>query len=164
MRRWNSVLKRSGSVRRWNSSYQPSKSARLPRTSNVEHGNAIVEFIGVIVLLVAPVLVVLSALATLASAQFALSQAGSEAARVFVRSASFTSGEHAALVQANEVWHDRGFNEVLDLSVECRQSPCMAAGGEVTIRLEASVHIPIVGIMLPLSDSQDASIDQWRSL
>lgn len=137
-----------------------------PRGPDVcaESGNAIVEFIGVMVVLVAPALVLLAALATLASAHFALSQATSEAARVFTRSSSLDTAQVAARSQANEVWQDRGFSEVLDLSFSCQQSPCFVAGGGITLRLQTAVEIPLVGISVRIDDTQDVRIDQWRSL
>ena len=100
----------------------------------------------------------------LASAHFALSQATSEAARVFTRSSSLDTAQVAARSQANEVWQDRGFSEVLDLSFSCQQSPCFVAGGGITLRLQTAVEIPLVGISVRIDDRQDVRIDQWRSL
>ncbi len=126
-----------------------------------EEGNAIVEFVGIVVVIVVPALVLLIGLATTTSAQLALDDAARQSARAYVRADSAHAGEARGREVADRAWTDRGLSEPLSLDFLCSASPCLTPGAVVTARTSATVTVPIIGA-LALTGEQEMVVDQYR--
>ncbi|KTF03808.1 MULTISPECIES: hypothetical protein [Trueperella] len=126
-----------------------------------EDGNAIVEFVGVMVVIVVPALALLTGLATTTTVQLALEDAARQSARAYVRAESVYSGEARGREAASKAWTDRGMDEQLDLNFACSASPCLSPGATVTARASATVTVPIVGA-ITLTGEQAMVVDQYR--
>ncbi len=127
----------------------------------VEAGNAVVEFIGVMVVIVIPALVLLIGLATTTRAQLALDDAARQSVRAFIREDSGASAHVRAQSVADTAWADRGFTEPLGVGVRCTANPCLTPGASVAVDVSASVSVPVIG-SVSMSASQRMMVDQYR--
>ncbi len=127
-----------------------------------EKGNAVVEFIGIMAVIIVPVLVLISVLATILSAQFALQAAVRNSVREFIRSESTSEAHVRGLAAGQQAWADRGIDEPLALDFSCTASPCLSPGSFVEVNAQATVTIPILDRQVTLSDSQSMRVDEFR--
>lgn len=140
----------------WNESESAMKSESEP-------GNAIIEFIGVMTVIIVPALVLLSILATIVSAQFALQSAARESARVFVRANAVAEAKTSADAAAETAWTDRGFTEPLTVSYACSTPGCLIPNATVTANVSSQVTLPLIGRQITVQDSQPMTVDAFRS-
>lgn len=126
-----------------------------------EPGNAVVEFIGIMVVIIIPALVLLIGLATTTRAQLALDDAARQSVRAFIREDSTVSAHTRAHTAAITAWETRGFSEPLDARVACTASPCLTPGSSVSVDVSASVSVPIIG-SVTMSARQSMMVDQYR--
>ncbi|QOR44994.1 hypothetical protein [Trueperella pecoris] len=126
-----------------------------------EAGNAIVEFVGVMVVVIVPALVLLVGLATTTAAQLALNDAARQSVRAFVRSDSGPLADASARQAAEQAWADRGFTEHLATEVVCASRPCLTPGASVTVNVEAAITIPVLGAV-SVKASQAMMVDLYR--
>ena len=137
-------------------------SAKRADEPTSEPGNAIVEFVGVIVVLVVPALILLSIFITATSANFAISSAARDAARSFIRADSgmeaVASGESAA----NRAWNARGLDGDIAVDFQCSANPCLTPGESVRAEVTGTVTVPILGTKLTVSDSLTVTVDEFR--
>ncbi|MDO5025979.1 MAG: hypothetical protein Q4E03_05640 [Trueperella sp.] len=131
--------------------------------SAAEPGNAIVEFIGVMVVIIVPALGLLAILATIVSAQFALQGAARESARVFVRANTVAEANSSATAAAKTSWEDRGFTEALAVTYACSDPSCLVPNATVTATVSAQIELPLIGTRVTLRDSQPMTVDAFRA-
>lgn len=139
-----------------------------------DDGNAVVEFLGVALILLLPVMYLALTLGRIQAATFAVEGAAKGAARAFVTAESVAEGEVRAGVAASLALSDQGFDDVAPadvLSIECSQTPCLAPGAEVVTVVRYEVPLPFVppGIRawVPLSVPVEAvhvsPVDQYAA-
>lgn len=135
---------------------------RTLNSTETEPGNAVVEFVGVMVVIIIPALALLIGLATTTRAQLALDDAARQSVRAFIRADSGTSAYSSAEAAAATAWADRGFTEPLGVDVQCAANPCLTPGQMVTVDVSAVVSVPILGT-LTMSSDQSMMVDQYRA-
>ncbi|MEW6957390.1 hypothetical protein [Trueperella pyogenes] len=126
-----------------------------------EDGNAIVEFVGVMVVIIIPALVLLTGLATTTMAQLALNDAARQSARAYVRAQSASAAYSAGGSLAHQAWANRGFTEPIRLDFSCSARPCLTPGESATARVSATITVPVIGA-LTLHGEQTMVVDQYR--
>ncbi|WP_019148357.1 hypothetical protein [Timonella senegalensis] len=117
--------------------------ARLDR--NHEAGNAPVEFIGVVIAVIIPVLMILAGVAQVQAARLAAESAASESARMYALSRDFGSAGETAQRTATLAFVDQGLSTSSSnprIEVSC---PRTCAGEMVTSRVRYTVKLPLLG-------------------
>lgn len=110
-------------------------------------GNAQVEFLGVALVLILPVLYLALTLGRIQAATFAVEGAAKESARAFVTADSVADGQVRAGVATSLALSDQGFDDVLPsdvLELSCSSDPCLAPGSEVVAVVQYDVGLPFV--------------------
>ncbi len=118
----------------------------LTRVSG-DAGNAQVEFLGVALVLILPVLYLALTLGRIQAATFAVEGAAKESARAFVTADSVAEGQVRAGVATSLALSDQGFEDVLPsdvLELSCSSDPCLAPGSEVVAVVRYDVGLPFV--------------------
>ncbi|ROS27810.1 TadE/TadG family type IV pilus assembly protein [Cellulomonas sp. PhB150] len=142
----------------------------LPRG---DEGSAIIEFIGVSLVLLVPLVYLVLVLGKIEAATFAVEGAAREAARVYVRSDSADEGSRAAVASVGIALQDQGFTDdpAGALTVVCSEDPCLTPGGDVEADVEISVPLPFVPgfvrdavpLAVPVSATRSAPVDEYRA-
>ncbi|MBD7981213.1 pilus assembly protein [Oerskovia sp. Sa2CUA9] len=110
-------------------------------------GNAQVEFLGVALVLILPVLYLALTLGRIQAATFAVEGAAKESARAFVTADSVAEGQVRAGVATSLALSDQGFEDVQPsdvLELTCSADPCLAPGSEVVAVVRYDVALPFV--------------------
>lgn len=132
-----------------------------------DSGSAIVEFIGVTVVLLVPVVYLIVTLARVQAGLFAAEAAAHDAARAVVvtgvraleqggsHDEAFTQGEARAAAVVEVTLKDFGFGtDDATVSLHCTDVPCLTFGGNVVADVEVQVDLPgvpgFVGAVVPL--------------
>lgn len=120
--------------------------ARCARAWADDTGSAVVEFLGVALLLLVPTVYLVLVLGRMQAASFAAESAALEAGRSYVTAPTRAEGEAAALASVRLALADQGFDDdAADvLSVACSSSPCRAPGSTVTVTVQVTVDLPLV--------------------
>lgn len=143
--------------------------ARLRSAAAEDDGNAIVEFLGVALLLLVPVVYLALTLGRLQAATFAVDGAAREAARAVATATDAESAEHRALAAVDLALSDQGVDAdpVAATSLEC-DGDCLAPGATVTVRVTADVPLPgtswlqgVVPLSVPVTATSTAVRDSW---
>lgn len=117
---------------------------RLPSLRGDDSGSAIVEFLGLAVLLLLPLVYVLLTVFSVQRAAYAVSSASREAARVYVAAESSADGEARAAAAVDIVLRDSGLTPgVGAMEVSCSERPCLTPGATVTVVLRHEVTLPL---------------------
>ncbi|PFG42554.1 hypothetical protein ATJ88_1216 [Isoptericola jiangsuensis] len=105
-----------------------------------------VEFLGVGVLLLVPLVYLVVVLAQVHAAAFAVEGAAREAARAVVTAESSAQGVARAQAATALALGDQGFDvDPADLlTVECSYQPCLTPGATVGVRVRYDVPLPLV--------------------
>lgn len=151
-----------GEARRW-----------VDATSGDE-GNAIVEFLGVALLLLVPVVYLVLTLGTLQAGAFAVDGAAREAARAFVTAVDDADGRTRAESAVALALADQGLEpDTTDrsLGLVCSADPCRTPGGSVTVTVEVDVPLPgvpgwlqdVVPLSVPVSATATTAIDAYAA-
>lgn len=127
-----------------------------------ESGNAIVEFLGVLVVLVVPALLLIASLATVTAAQFAANAAARDSARAFVRAESSSTAAGIGRAAAERAVSDRGRIGEHTVSFSCSATPCLSAGSDVTATVSIRAVLPVIGTTVTISDSATMTVDPYR--
>lgn len=149
----------------------PVQPSRLP---SGDGGNAIVEFLGVSLLLLVPVVYLVLVLGTLQAGAFAVDGAAREAVRAFVTTDRDAEGSVRAASAVGLALADQGLDPdqaVGSLSLTCSDEPCRTPDGTVTATVEVDVPLPgvpgwlrdAVPLSIPVSSTATAGIDAYRS-
>lgn len=148
--------------------------ARL-RGVDGDAGNAVVEFLGVALLLLVPVVYLVLVLGRLQAATFAAEGAAREAGRSLVTAETAEEGRRAALASVRLALADQGFTDVDTagaLAVACPMTDCLAPGSDVEVRVTVEVPLPFVPgfvrdavpFAIPVSATHIAPVDDHRAV
>lgn len=132
-------------------------------TRSSERGNAIVEFVGVMAVLVVPAVIALLAVSALLMGQSALTAAARESTRAFVRADTTVQAHSRAQTFAQQALDSRGVDSAAIVSVSCSAHPCLTPGATVTITVEADIEVPYLTTMR-LSRQATLPVDEYRAL
>ena len=136
------------------------RAPRLLIRPRPERGNAIVEFIGIVAVVIVPAVFLLTALAVVTNAQLALAEAARQAAREYVRADSVAHAQIAAEQAALSAWNNPA--DELELSISCSANPCLSPGASITVTVRSRVQVPLVGD-IAVAGSQTMPVDRYRS-
>lgn len=137
-----------------------------------ERGNAVVEFLGVALVLLLPVMYLVLTVGRVQAATFAVEGASREAARAYVTAPSAADGARLASVAVALAFGDQGFGTAASggaLTLTCSASPCLEPGGEVTAHVRLDVPLPLVPsfvrsavpLSVPVEARHVASVDEY---
>ncbi|MFT3945092.1 MAG: hypothetical protein QM705_14890 [Ancrocorticia sp.] len=132
------------------------------KPSSTESGNVIVEFVGVMIVLVVPALLALLAASSLLLGQAAVTAAVRDGARAFVRAESAMQGRHHATQIATEAFEQRGVDADVTVDFACSAIPCLTPGASVTTTVRAHVLLTSVGMTVTLDESLQLPVDELR--
>lgn len=133
-----------------------------------DHGNVIVEFIGITVALLVPLSIIANSSIMVANAYLSTDISARTAARAFVVSSSDASGIRVANSAAALVAQDfNAHDSAITTRISCSRNPCLSPGGFVTVRVsrEVALNLPrAFGSRSVVVTSQHTSIvDELRS-
>jgi hypothetical protein len=139
-----------------------------------ERGNAVVEFLGVALVLLLPLLYLVLTVGRVQAATFAVEGAAREAARAFVTAPSSAEARSRAGAAVMIALDDQGFQgtEPADaLSLACSTSPCLEPGGEVAAYVRLDVPLPLVPafvrgavpLSVPVESRFVAAVDEYAA-
>ena len=139
-----------------------------------ERGSAVVEFIGIAVLLLIPLVYLVLTVGRLQAGAFAVDGAAREAARAAVTAASSAEAGPRARVAAAIALEDQGFDPAPALTgdaveVECSADPCLTPGATVATAVRTVVPLPFVPAALrswvpleiPVESRYRTTVDQF---
>lgn len=137
-----------------------------------EAGSAVVEFLGVTVVLLVPIVYLVVVVAAVQAATFAVDGAAREAARAVVTAEPDDAGPRATAAVAIALG-DQGLDPGLAadaLTVRC-EPDCVTPGTTVTVVVALDVDLPgvpgfvrdVVPLVVPVSASVTAPVDDYRS-
>ncbi len=130
--------------------------------NETESGNVIVEFVGVMIILVVPALLSLLAVSSLLMGQAAITAAVRDGARAFVRAESVAQGRQHGATIAAEAFEQRGVDADVTVDFACSATPCLSPGASVTTTVRANVHLTSVGLTVTLDESLRLPVDELR--
>lgn len=136
-------------------------------------GNALVEFLGVALVLLVPVVYLVLVLGRVQAATFAVEGAAREAARAFVLADDAGQGAARATTAVGVALADQGFDDdpAGALRLRCSAEPCLTPGAEVVAAVEVRVPLPfvpgfvrdVVPLEVPVSAERTAPVDRYRA-
>ncbi|WP_306419173.1 pilus assembly protein [Cellulomonas telluris] len=137
-----------------------------------DSGSALVEFLGVALILLVPVVYLVLVLGRIQAATFAAEGAAREAARVYVAAPDADTGAGRAVTAVGVALRDQGFTDAPAdaLALTCSASACLAAGEQVTAAVEVRVPLPfvpafvrdVVPLEVPVRVERTADVDAYR--
>ncbi|QCB95375.1 pilus assembly protein [Cellulomonas shaoxiangyii] len=135
-------------------------------------GSALVEFLGVALVLLVPVVYLVLVLGRLQAATFAAEGAAREAARVYVAAPDASTGEARAVTAVGVALRDQDFDDDASaaLAVGCSAASCLQPGAEVTATVQVRVPLPfvpafvrdVVPLEVPVRAERTAAVDAYR--
>lgn len=137
-----------------------------------ESGNAIVEFLGITVILLVPLVYLVLVLAKIQGATFAAQGAAKDVGRAYVLSESVDDAEFRASVAFELALANQGFSaDEGTLTLTCGQTDCLAAGGTISAVVTVPVSLPgvpgvvrdVVPVSIPVSATHVTVVDQLRA-
>ena len=138
-----------------------------------DSGNAVVEFLGLALVLMVPLVYLVLVLGRLEAATFAAEGAAREAARTYVAADTAEEGSARAVAAAGIALRDQGFDDdpVDALSLQCSSTPCLEPGSDVAARIDLTVPLPfvpalvrrVVPLEVPVSAERVAPVDAYRA-
>mgnify|MGYP006981345031 CR=1 FL=1 len=134
------------------------------RQSSSESGNVVVEFVGVLIILVVPALLAMLAISSLLMGQAAATAAARDAGRAFVRAENTSQGRLRAEAIAVESFAQRGVDADVILDVRCSAVPCLVPGAYVTTTVRAQVPLSCLGMSVTLRETVTLPVDELREL
>ncbi|MEN0130762.1 MAG: hypothetical protein AAGC49_15090 [Brevundimonas sp.] len=139
-----------------------------------DEGSAVVEFLGVTLVLLVPLVYLVLVLGRVEAATFAVEGAAREAARAYVRADSADEGAARALAAVGVALRDQGFvDDPADaLTITCSKDPCLTPGGNVEAQVLIVVPLPFVPsfvrdavpLEIPVSATRAAAVDEYRAV
>jgi hypothetical protein len=142
------------------------------RQGAADDGSAVVEFLGVALLLLVPTVYLVLVLARLQSAAFAVDGAAREAVRTYVSAADEATAAQQAATSVAIAFDDQGLSPDLAaeaLTVSCSAARCLSADGTVTALVQVSVALPgvpgwlqdVVPLAVPVSAQATGVVDTF---
>lgn len=138
-----------------------------------DRGSAIVEFIGIGIGMLVPIVYVLLAASGVQSGVFASTQAVREAGRAFVSSATPEEAHLRATAAARMAFEDHAITLPADaLTVTCLGGPCLTPGTDVIVDVRWKVALPwlpegIAGSapsLVPIHARHRVPVDEYRGV
>ncbi len=136
-----------------------------------DEGSAVVEFVGLVVVLLVPLVYLVLVVGRLEAATFAAEGAAREAARVFVASDEPASAAPRALAAAGVALADQGLHDdpADAVSITC-SAACLTPGSEVGVSVRLAVPLPFVPpflraavpLAIPVTAARTAVVDEYR--
>lgn len=137
-----------------------------------DDGSAVVEFLGVALLLLVPIVYLVLVMARLQAASFAAEGAAREAARSFATATTVEDANRRAVISVDLALDDQGFDDVdpgRALSVACSSTPCLAPGSDVEVQVAFDVKLPFVPdfvqgavpLVVPVSARHVSPVDSY---
>lgn len=137
-----------------------------------DDGSAIVEFLGITLILLVPTVYLVLVLGRLQAGLFAAESAAAQAARAFVVAGDVGAGRAGALASVRVALDDQGFGGVAAedaLLLECSTEPCREPGSTVATQVAVDVPLPfvpgfvrdVVPLSVRVSASHVAAVDQY---
>jgi hypothetical protein len=148
--------------------------ARAAGGRPADAGSAVVEFLGVALLLMVPLVYLVLTLGKVQGAVFASEGAAREAGRLVVRADTFEQGVARARAAVELAFADQGFDvsgaDALD--VLCERDPCLTPGSQIVIEVSAAIGLPgvpgfvqgAVPAQVPISAQFVAVVDEFREV
>jgi len=135
-------------------------------------GSSVVEFLGLSLVLLVPLVYLVVTLGRLEAAAFAVEGAAREAARTYVAADDAASAAAHAVAVTGVALQDQGFEDdpAHALNIACEQAPCLQPGAHVEARVQVRVPLPlvpgfvrdVVPLEVPVSASHVAAVDTYR--
>lgn len=136
-----------------------------------DDGSALVEFVGLVLLLLVPLVYLVLVVGRLQAGSFAAEAAALDAARVFVASDGPAAAPSRALAAAGVALADQGFDDdpADAVAIAC-STGCLEPGSEVTVDVVVRVPLPFVPpvvrsavpLEIPVSARRTAAVDEFR--
>jgi hypothetical protein len=143
--------------------------ARLSR----DEGSSVVEFLGLSLVLLVPLVYLVLVLGRIEAATFAVEGAAREAARTYVAADGADEGTERAVAAVGIALRDQGFDDDPSeaLTLTCSTTPCLAPGSDVAARIDVRVPLPfvpgfvrdVVPLEVPVSAERVAPVDTYRA-
>ncbi|MFS0703296.1 pilus assembly protein [Cellulomonas sp. 179-A 9B4 NHS] len=137
-----------------------------------DRGSALVEFLGIALVLLVPVIYLVLVLGRLQAATFAVEGAAREAARVYVAAPDAATGRTRAVTAVGVALRDQAFDDDPSgaLVVGCSADSCLQPGAEVTATVQVRVPLPfvpsfvrdVVPLEVPVRAERTAAVDAYR--
>lgn len=138
-----------------------------------DEGSAVLEFLGVALVLLIPTVYLVLVVGRLQAATFAVEGAAREAARTAVASSDPRDATRRAAAAAGVALRDQGFDDdpARALTLTCTSTPCLEPGSRVAARVEVVVPLPfvptfvrdLVPLEVPVSAERVAPVDTYRA-
>jgi len=152
----------TGTVRWWR--------ARLE--TGADDGSAVIEFLGITLILLVPTVYLVLVLGRIQAGTFAAESAAAQAARAVVVGGDYATGVTAAVASVRVALADQGFDgddAESALAVSCASVPCLAPGSTVATRVDVDVPLPfvpgfvrdVVPLSVRVSAEHVAAVDQY---
>ncbi|GAB2613853.1 pilus assembly protein [Pseudactinotalea suaedae] len=115
------------------------------RLGEPERGSAVVEFLGVSLVLLVPLVYLILTLARIQAASFAAEGAAREAGRLIAQAETMAEGIDAAQLGVELAFADQGLDvdPAAVLQVTCSVPECLTAGEYVLIEVRTEVSLPL---------------------
>lgn len=140
--------------------------------AGADTGSALVEFLGISLVLLVPTMYLVLVLGRVQAATFAVEGAAREAARVYVAADDQRRGATLAVTAVGVALTDQGFDDdpAAALDVRCSADPCLTPGAEVAATVQVRVPLPfvptfvgdVVPLEVPVSAERVAPVDTYR--
>lgn len=116
------------------------------RARREESGSAVVEFIGVTLVLLLPLVYLILTLGRVQAAAFAAEAAARESGRVLSQAEDFPTALAQARTAVDLAFDDHGIevDPAAALSFTCSDEPCLAPAGRIHVEVSAVVRLPLV--------------------
>jgi hypothetical protein len=147
---------------------------RLLRGRDGEAGNAVVEFLGLALLMLVPLVYLIVALAQVQAGVFAAEGAAREAGRLVVRAEDLPTGVERARSAVVLAFGDHGIDvaPAEALGLRCEADPCLTPGARIVVVVRAGVPLPgvpetlrgAVPAVVPVSARYVAVVDEFREV
>lgn len=138
-----------------------------------DEGSSVVEFLGLSLVLLIPLVYLVVTLGRLEAATFATEGAAREAARTYVAADGSAEGAQRAAAAAGIALRDQGFDDdpTTALTLTCSAVPCLAPGSDVAAQIEVRVPLPfvpgfvrdVIPLEIPVSAERVAPVDTYRT-
>ncbi|WP_421740332.1 pilus assembly protein [Cellulomonas sp.] len=138
-----------------------------------DEGSSVIEFLGLSLVLLVPLVYLVLVLGRIEAATFAAEGAAREAARTYVIADRADEGTERAVAAVGIALRDQGFDDdpAEALTLTCSTTPCLAPGSDVAARIDVRVPLPfvpgfvrdVVPLEVPVSAERVAPVDTYRA-
>lgn len=141
----------------------------MPKTRKTqEDGSATVEFLGVSLLLLIPIIYLILTFAQVQAATYAAEASARAAGRIFAQANDESQAHRQAAATTSLAFADHGMDvsPADALQVSCESSPCLSPGSGIHIRITVPVPLPLVPdfLVARLPTSVNVSADAYTTV